>query len=187
MPTGAAEALLARLEQSEPVVRVRQEIFRALGRLGAEASLAAIEACLAEESEIAVRVECARAPGNIDSPRAEKLALRAVSDDNPQVRLQAIASLGSFTGPETVQVLKRLSSHTDVSTRQTALLALGRGRSGEAGEVLLAALEQADTAQQKIIVLQALTLLAEPELAEAMGVADPLAIHAARRDLRPGA
>lgn len=165
---GAAEALLERLDKTEPVARVRQEIYRALGRLGATAALPSIGDCLANESEAAVRVECARATGNIDSPRAEKLALEASGDDNRKVRLQAVASLGSFSGTDTLQKLKTLSNDADESLRQNALLALGRGQSDAATEVLLGALKQAADGRQTIIALQALTLLAEPSTAEAI-------------------
>ena len=165
---GAAEALLERLDKNEPVARVRQEIFRALGRLGASAALNAIHDCLTGESEVMVRIECARASGNIDSPGAEALALEACDDDNRQVRLQAIASLGSFSGPDTLKKLQAFANDADESLRQTALLALGRGQSSAAAEVLRTALQQAADGPQTIIALQALTLLADPATVDAI-------------------
>ena len=86
---GADEALLARLDKPEAVARVRQEIYRALGRLGADSALDALGRCLAGETEAAVRLECARATGSIDSAAAEGLANKALKDSSRGVRLQA--------------------------------------------------------------------------------------------------
>lgn len=158
---GAAEALLARLDKSETVARVRQEIFRALARLGAESALPAVERCLAGETEVAVRIECARVPGNIDTETAETLALQALDDPSPGVRLQAIASLGRFTGARTLRRLTALSTVAETPVREAALLALGQGGAAEAAGVLTDALAQATDQRQAIIALQALTLLGE--------------------------
>ena len=73
---GATEALLARLEENEPVERVRQQIYGALGKLGEPAVIVAISECLANETSVALRSQCASALGNIDSQAAEQLALQ---------------------------------------------------------------------------------------------------------------
>ncbi|MDH3762727.1 MAG: HEAT repeat domain-containing protein [Gammaproteobacteria bacterium] len=166
--SGATAALLARLDKNEPVERVRQQIYGALGRLGDTSAVPAIRSCLGNESSAALRSQCAAALGNIDSKAAQRLALRGVEDDNLQVRLNAIASLGSFSGEETVEALIELVNNDNDSIKNAAMLSLGRTRAGAAGGVLVDALEASTHRSRSILILQALTLLADPDTAEAI-------------------
>jgi HEAT repeat protein len=165
---GATEALLARLEQDEPVERVRQEIYGALGRLGESSAVPAIGNCLGNEGSAALRSRCAAALGNMDSNAAQRLALRGVEDDNHQVRLSAIASLGSFSDAATVQALIELVNDDNDSIKDAAMLSLGRTRADAAAGVLVDALETSPNRARTIVILRALTLLANPETAEAV-------------------
>ena len=160
---GASDALLARLEQNEPIDRVRQQIYSALGKIAEPAALPEIEKCLLGESSAAVRVECANALGNFDSRKAEQLALKAIHDPNIQVRLHAIKSLGSFSGPATLQALSGVARDKDDSISQVALLALGRTRSTTGLSVLQELLRQAENREQILVILRALTFLANPD------------------------
>ena len=161
--SGATDALLTRLEQNEPVDRVRQEIYSALGKIGEPSALAEVGKCLRAESSAAVRAECANAVGNIDSPEAEQLALKAIDDPNIQVRLNAIKSLGSFSGPATLQALTDFARDKDDSISQLALLSLGRTRSTTALTILQESLRQSENREQTLVILRALTSLANPD------------------------
>lgn len=161
--SGATDALLARLEQNESIDRVRQEIYSALGRMGESAALAEIENCLLGETSAAVRIECANALGNFDSRKAEQLALKTVHDPNIQVRLHAIKSLGSFSGPATLQVLADLARDENNSISQVALLSLGHTRSTTGLAILQELLRRSENREQILVILRALTFLANPD------------------------
>lgn len=158
----AAGALLERLEKNEPVASVRREIFKALGKLGAESALAAIEDCLQKESDLAVRTQCAGSLGHFESTQAEQLALQSVHDTEMPVRLQAASSLGSFSSPGVLEALTELTREYDDSIRHTALLSLGRTGSAAATPILVESLENSSSRAEILVLLQALTLLANP-------------------------
>ena len=162
---GATEALLKRLGKTEPVARVRQEIYASLGRLGDTNGLDALGDCIEHESETAVRVQCAGALGYIDAPRAATLALAALADKTKTVKLAAAASLGSFAEPEVVTKLIELSSGDDPRLAETALISLGRTRAPEAGPILIDVLKQPPARGQSLAALRGLTLLADPATA----------------------
>ena len=159
----ATASLLARLKKPEPVARVRQQIFGALGMLGDAAALEAIRNCLGEETEVAVRAQCAGALHNIESADAEQLALLGVQDSNLYVRLQAINSLGSFTGSGSVKALIALTRDPEDPVRLAAILSLGRTGSPQASEVLVEVLENSENREQQQVALRALTLLANSD------------------------
>lgn len=162
----ATEALLERLKKNEPVAGVRQEVFNSLGKIGEESALGAIQNCLLNETNVAVRVQCASSLGNFNSEVAEQLAIKRVLDENIQVRLQAVASLGSFSSASTVQTLTELTKDNNVSISSAALLALGRTRSPAATPVLVESLRQATSRQAVLVLLKALTFLANPDAVE---------------------
>ena len=162
----ASEALLERLDDGEQAVRVRAEIFAALGRIGETSALDAIAECLDNESAAGVRAQCAGALGNIDSARAERLALAGLDDKHDSVRLRAIESLGSFSSDKTVEALISLSRQAGSGLQQVALLALGRTRAAAGVEVLVAALDNTRNSKRTIVLLQALTLAANPAALE---------------------
>lgn len=163
---GATAALLARLEYNESVDRVRQEIYHALGKIGEESALDAIGDCLANEKAIAVKAQCAVALGNYNSPAAERLALKSVQDENQHVRQRAVASLGSFSSAATVQALTEFSRDKDDSIKRTALLSLGRTGSTAATPVLVEALQRSTQREPTLVLLRALTSLANPDAIE---------------------
>lgn len=165
---GTTNALLARLEKNEPVARVRQEIYSALGKIGEKAAVGAVQGCLKQEPDIAARAQCAAAVGSIDSDMAESATLEAIHDENDLVRVQAVASLGSFGSVTAIQTLKLLVKDKNNAIRNTALLALGRTGSLEATGVLVEFLKQSGNREQVLISLQALTLLANPATVEAI-------------------
>ena len=165
---GTTDALLARLEKNETDSRVRQEIYGALGKIGEETALDTIQACLEKEKDIVVRAQCATALGNIDSELAEQLALKGTHDEDNRVRVQAVASLGSFRSAATVQALKLLIKDKFTPIKNTALLSLGRTGSMEATAILVESLAQSSTREQTLVSLQALTLLADSDTAEAI-------------------
>ncbi len=159
----ATDALLARLKTNEPVARVRQEIYGALGRLGESSALDAFRDCLTNETAIALRAQCTGALGNIDTRAAEQLALQSIGDENLQVRLRAIASLGSFASAATVKALIDLLKDSNDSIKNTALLSLGRTRSVAATAVLADLLKRSTKPEQIIVLLRSLTLLADAD------------------------
>ncbi len=165
---GATVALLKRLGYTEPVARVRAEIYASLGRLGDSDGLDALADCLDSESETAVRVQCAGALGYIDAPQAAPLALAALDDEAHGVKLAALASLGSFADPAVAKKLIELSSASDPRFAETALISLGRTRAAEATPILLDHLSRKQTHRRTLAALRALTLHADPATAEAV-------------------
>ena len=165
---GTTDALLGRLEKNEPTARVRQEIFRALGKIGENKALGAIQNCLEKEKETPVRVQCAGALGNIDSALAERLALEGIHDNDDRVRIHAVASLGSFSTARVVESLKVLIEDKNTAIRNTALISLGRTRSMAAKPILVEFLRQSNSREQLRVSLQALTFLANPDTAGAI-------------------
>lgn len=163
---GATDALLARLEKNEPVTRVRQEIYNALGRIAEESALDAIGDCLANETTIVVRAQCAAALGSYDSPAAEQFALKSIRDENQHVRLRAVASLGSFSARATVQALIELTRDKDDTIKNTALLSLGRTGTAAATPILVESLQRSGNREQTLVLLRALTFLADPDAIE---------------------
>ncbi len=165
---GATAVLLARLSKKEPVARVRQEIFHALGKIGEPTAVEAIADCIINETSIAVRAQCAAALGNIGTTAAEVLALKATHDESQQVRLQAIASLGGFSSDAAVQALIEFARSEDVQIRNTALLSLGRTGASEAGVVLVKELRKKNGREHILLLLRALTLMAKPDALETL-------------------
>jgi HEAT repeat protein len=165
---GTTDALLARLEKNEPIARVRQEIYSALGKIGENKALVAIQDCFENEKDVPVRAQCAGALGNIDSSLAEQLALQGIHDESDPVRIRAIASLGSFSSARVVERLEVLARDNNTLIKNTALLSLGRTGSVDAKPVLLESLRQSSNREQLRVSLQALTLLANPDTAAAI-------------------
>jgi len=163
---GATDALLARLGKNESVARVRQEIYNALGRIAEESALDAIGDCLANETTIVVRAQCAAALGSYSSPAAEHLALKSIHDENRHVRLRTVASLGSFSSASTIQALIEFTRDKDNSTQNTALLSLGRTGSAAATPILVESLQHSNNREQTLVLLRALTFLADPDAIE---------------------
>lgn len=163
---GATEALLARLGQGESAARVRREIYASLGKLGNDSALPTLAGCIEDEADVAARVECAFALGNLDNTAAGASARDALSDPSPEVRLAAVSSLGSFDDSATLQKLVELAGDAEQRTRNTALIALGRTRSSSATPVLVDALKTAPGRAQALAALRGLTLLAEPSTAD---------------------
>jgi HEAT repeat protein len=164
----AANALLARLKKNEPVARVRQEIYVALGKIGENIALSSIKDCLNKEKVISVRAQCAAALGNITSPISEQLALQSLDDENNLVRTQATVSLGNFSTANVVTTLTELTKDENFAIKNNALLSLGRTGSVDAIPVLIDSLVQASNRQQILVTLSALTFLANPNTVEAI-------------------
>jgi len=164
----ATNALLARLKKNEPVGRVRQEIYSALGKIGEDFALSPIKNCLDNEKDIAVRAQCAAALGNIKSKISEQLALESLHDDNNLVRARAVTSLGSFSSAIVVQTLIELTKDENTTIKNNALLSLGRTGSVDAITVLIDSLSQSSDRQHTLTTLNALTFLANPNTFEAI-------------------
>ena len=164
----SANALIARLEKNDPVARVRQEIYVALGKIGKDIALNSVKDCLDKEMNISVRAQCAAALGNIKSPISEQLALESLDDENILVRTQAIVSLGNFSTATVVKTLSELTKDENSKIKNNALLSLGRTGSVDAIPVLINSLTQANNRQQILITLSALTFLAKPNTVEAI-------------------
>jgi HEAT repeat protein len=164
----ATNALLARLKKNEPVARVKQEIYIALGKIGEDVALNSIKDCLDIERDIAIRAQCAAALGNIKSPVSEQLALESLDDESNLVRVQAIASLGNFPTAIVIKSLTELTKDENSTIKNNALLSLGRSGSVDAITVLIDSLTQSSDRQQILITLKALTFLANPDTVEAI-------------------
>ena len=173
---GQAEAvgpLLDRLTLPEPEGAVRQAIYVALGRLGAQEALQALWSCLAKESAAAVRAHCVEALGGLGSREALGIILATLSrTTDALVRDHAVDALGAFPHKRVVAALTDLlQAGGGPVLRQRILLALGRTGSQAAVAPLLRAFEDAASDEQRFVALHALSLVGSPAATAVLSVA----------------
>jgi tetratricopeptide (TPR) repeat protein len=121
---------------------LRQAALRMFGELGL-GNAAAPLALLVEDKREPMRLEAAIAVARIGDARASRSLLRALEDENPAVRDVATWALGAMGGLDAVARLGRVLNE-GANTGQQVLAAVSLGRIGgeQAGQLLLAALEQ---------------------------------------------
>lgn len=132
--------LCRRLGDTRPAVRDRA--VQALRQRGEDA-VKALERCLAEQLDAAVRREAVWALAGIDTELARWVAAEALRDPNDSVRQVAVrvAGLNRF-GPARPTLQERVVKGTPPERREAAV-ALGRLGGGDAVPALLASLETA--------------------------------------------
>jgi HEAT repeat protein len=158
--TTAVPALVEHLEDGHR--EARQAIVIALGRLGDKRAVAPLVAALAE-APADVRFQAVRSLAELDPAAAYEPLCRALADDDPEVRESAADSLALVGDPRAAGHLAPLLEDARPATRFAAACALATFADGRGYAVLIAALEQRDTAYQSV---EALENLRDPRAVE---------------------
>ena len=156
-----AEALIQTLAKEEPVAAVRQAIYRSLGKIANPLALSSLESCIRDESQQAVRVECAESLAAFPQSEAERIVQTAVGDSQRPVRLAAIGSLGNFQTAGAINAVNKFLQDPDTATRQRAARAAAMQSDPASMGLLLSMLAKGDDAE-KIAALKALATRKDP-------------------------
>lgn len=168
----AVRPLLERLALPEPDGGVRQSIYEALGRLGAQDALPALSRCLAKESAAPIRARCIEALGGLRSREALGIILATLPRmTDALVRDHAIDALGNFPHRRVVAALTDLLPADDEALRQRVLLALGRTGAEAAVAPVLRAFETAGSDDERLVALRALADLGSAAATEVLSAA----------------
>ena len=159
-------ALLKHLEGDEPVPEVRQEIFHSLGEMASPDATGPISHCVDNESAPKIRATCIYALGKLGDPDTEDVVVASLDDPADVVRFAAVKSLGGFSSSRIVRILKGLVNEQKSGVADAALASLGYTRSAEAMPILIDAFLLSDSPAWTIQVLNALTILQQPDTTE---------------------
>ena len=162
---GAVPELLVALRRPQELVRVKTELFRALGRIGDDRAAAALVSALRAEIQPELRAEAADALALVAASETLPALLEAFAAEGSFfVKSQIIAALGSFTEATAIAALaRRTGPSTQVSMRVQAIRSLGRSGARDAVAPLIKALGRAGRPQVRDEVVSALGALAAPE------------------------
>jgi HEAT repeat protein len=117
----AAMSRLVEIAASETDAGLREQAVAALGRLTDAATEPALVAALSD-ADVSVRVRAVRGLRTAGTDTAAaSLADVLIVDADPQVRLTALAAVGSLSGPRVPTMLQKASTDPDVTVRETAL------------------------------------------------------------------
>ncbi len=160
-------ALLCRLAQLEadeeqPSDKTLEKLAPSLGRVEIYAALAPLEAMYESESA-AVRAAAMRAVRQLFFKRSFGLVIKALSDPDKMVRLEALAAVAALHFGHAFDPLSRIYRETsDPEVRRTALASIGKIPSIQAAELLIDVLRHGDRGERDI----ARDLLARADLNE---------------------
>lgn len=152
----AIPALLEGLKHKDSE-RIRAGCADALGAMGIEAvpAIGALEAQFADWSEQA-REHAALALGQIGAP-AESVLVKALTHEQPQVRVAALNGLGQFSvqSPEGIAALQKFTTEGEATSRRLALLALAGSAVDKSSldQPILKALTDAEPAVRETAVI----------------------------------
>lgn len=125
---------------------------------------------LSEDVQIrkAVTIDLARFSDEAERPRRVTLLVQALSDQNSDVRRQALLSLADLGAGEAIAAILPLLSDVEIKVRQIAVLALGEVAGADDSEVLgrLALLLRAGDASIRYQALLARSQLAPGDIAQ---------------------
>ena len=118
-----SEAALTRLAEtaSDPDAALREQAVAALARLNTAAAEPALVAALSDV-DASVRARAIRGLRTFGTDTAaESLDNALIGDTDPEVRLTALAAVGSLSGPRMLTMLAKASADPNVTVRETAL------------------------------------------------------------------
>ena len=125
-----------------------------------------LAARLKDESSPPMRMELARALGDLPTETAQAALASALTDENAQVRVVACQALGRRQSAESLQSLgKAVAEDTDLDVRLAAARELGRFRDPEAAQALRPALDDRDAALQSMAMQSLRGITGKRELA----------------------
>jgi HEAT repeat protein len=116
-------ALRLLLDQFKRDVETRDQILRALGRIGDGWSARRLMV-LFPEQERAIRLAIIDALGAITAPAAEPFLARLLVDPQPEVRSRAVVAIGQYASDGAVTRLVHATRDTDARVRLAALESL---------------------------------------------------------------
>jgi HEAT repeat protein len=126
-----SEAALTRLVEiaSDTDAALREQAVAALARLDTAAAEPALVVALSDV-DVSVRVRAIRGLRTFGTDTAaESLANALIGDADPEVRLTALAAVGSLSNPRMLTMLAKASADPNVTVRETALRWLAWWRS----------------------------------------------------------
>ena len=118
-----SEAALTRLAEiaSGPDAALREQAVAALARLDTAVAEPALVDAL-DDVDASVRMRAIRGLRTFGTDTAaQSLANALIRDADPEVRLTALAAVGSLSGPRMLTMLEKASADPDVTVRETAL------------------------------------------------------------------
>ena len=119
----------------------RVRAARALAKVSTPAAVEALAAALADDALWFVRAECAKGLAAVRTTPARDALLAETLQEDPRVRRAVAAALGAFRHDEIAAegLLEMIgTAETSPGVLHDAAVALGRTRSGEAGDALVA-------------------------------------------------
>jgi cyclophilin family peptidyl-prolyl cis-trans isomerase/HEAT repeat protein len=163
----AGNRLIGAVSDANPVVRATA--IRALTRSYADsarlapATLADLAARAADDEDAGVRVNALRTLGTFHDPRFAERIVPRLGDPQPNVRVQAAATLGDLGGPAATAALAAiLSSHEAFAVQSEALLALVKADSAAARAPVRSWMAGGDWRQRAIAAQAVLSRGADP-------------------------
>lgn len=124
-----AMSRLVEIAASDADAGVREQAVAELARLTGPATEPALVSALADTA-VEVRIRAIRGLRTFGTDTAAQwLANALIGDADPQVRLTALAAVGSLSGPRMLTMLEKASADPNVTVRETALRWLAWWRS----------------------------------------------------------
>jgi HEAT repeat protein len=115
---------MAELVQSDPNAMLRSEAVAVLGELGGPTAITALKAAISDNDQ-EVRIAACRAWSRMHTEEAMDLLAQVVERDaDVDVRMCAIAELGTFKDASAVQALGKALDDNDPAVQQRAVAAL---------------------------------------------------------------
>lgn len=170
----ALEASALRLlhaDLAHPAPRVRDQAFRALGRVGGTEALPLLERALTNRGTCRLAYA---ALGELGGRRALTLLEGGLADKDPAVRSTACAALGRMGGDGVLALLEKMTADPDASVREEAYSGLG-AMGGERAVVILGKATTDQDKHARAAAYRALSSAAAPASLESLGkaLADP--------------
>ena len=171
--------LYAQLERGDDMMG-RLLAAKALGGKNDSESLKRLQKTLTGDPFYGVRIEAARSLAKTRTPESLAVLLASTTQDDARARQELVAAIGKFYTPEAFTALSGVvASEKNPDIVVTALGALSAYLQGEAGPVLLAALEH-ESYRHRIAAAAISGLRSRGE----ESVADPLMEHMRKNEAR---
>jgi HEAT repeat protein len=149
IPASQAEAVVEALrdviDDEVETVEVRRRAIESIGYSSAEDVPDRIDAAYEDEDE-RMQISAVFAMGRSADARWADVALAEADSANPEMRYEAARACGELQNVEAIPALKRLLDDPDDQVREAAVWALGQVGGSEARRLLVAILEDEDSA-----------------------------------------
>ena len=152
---GIVEALLATYDNPDTAVTVRRAALEALGA-ASHPRVAEIIAEAYEVADPAMQLSAIFAMGNTADRRWIPTLIAEMENDDPAMRAEAARAAGLIGSSDAIPPLGELAADADLEVRLAAVTALGRIGSETAREILADLLQEAEQAELREAIEEAL-------------------------------